>query len=293
MRIIIIIVITIMIAAGLYTGYGIATFETEKPAPLVFIEPDAQMLVTRGIIPADYLKTETVLTPEQKTQSDLAIAKISQAITVYQDYEKKSQPPLRHLLALLNGSIGAGQLPAYFLNVKDVLRPDRNFDVLRIDPSSITEASETNPVTCPVPGGVLIGDDTDNVINCPLTEIGGDQIFMGGPGNDTINDTLGDRIVDGGGGDDTITLGPGRSIIVLNENWGKDNVTVDCSGASVAPNEIPANFPVPWISKFTNFIVLSSRIPLESISWQGDVLTSKGGDTLTLSENCFTLVYGD
>ncbi len=293
MRIVVFLLFLVILAAGLYTAYGVLTFETEKPAPLVFKEPDAQSLVSQGIIPADYLKIENVLTKDQKLQSDMAIAKIAQAMTVYQDNEKNAQQPLKNLLLLLNGSIGSGQLPAYFLNVKDVLRPERNFDILKININDVATVNASSTLSCSSPNGILIGDDSDNTIGCTSTEQGGDQVFMGGPGNDTISDALGDRIVNGGGGDDTINLGPGRSIIVLEEGWGKDNVTVDCSGAAITLSEVPANFPVPWISKFTNFIVLSSRIPAGSVKWNGNVLTSDAGDTMTVNENCFTLVYGD
>lgn len=295
MRLIVFFILAILISAGLYTAYGIMTFEPEKPTPLVFKEPDPQSLISLGILPADYnaKHMKTPLTPEQKQQASLAVSKISQAMVIYQDYAKKAPPRLRETLTILNGAIGSGLMPAYFLNVKDVLRPERNFDILKFDPTSVQEVSDSPVLSCDSKTSVLIGNDGANTINCPSTNSKGDQIFLGGPGDDVISDTLGDRIVNGGSGNDAITLGPGRSIIVLEGNWGHDHVTADCSGAAVAPSEIPTGFPVPWISKFTNFIVLSPRISKESVRWDGNVLTDTStGDTLTVNENCFTLVNG-
>ena len=293
MRLIVIFILAIIVGAGLYTAYGVFTFEAEKPAPLVFKEPDIKDLQSLGYSVGEYNagKVEVALTPEQKQQASLAVTKIAQAMTIYQDNEKKATPRLQESLNILNGAIGSGILPAYFLNVKDVLHPERSFDTLKFNPTAVKAAMGTAAASCDNSTNVMIGDEADNTLSCTSTEVSGDQIFIGGPGNDTISDTLGDRIINAGGGDDTITLGPGRNIIILEENWGKDSLTVDCSGASIAANEVPAGFAVPWVSKFTNFIVLSPRIQQDSVNWQGNILTNAStGDSLTVSENCFTLV---
>ena len=295
MRLIVLLIIAILIGAGAYTAYGILTFETEKPAPLVFQEPDVQSLIAQGILPADYSqnKNQTDLSPEQKQQANLAVQKISEAMTIYQGYANQAPARLKETINILNGAMGSGLMPAYFLNVKDVLRPQRVFDVLKFNPTAVQEAAGATPLECDSNTSVMLGDDAANKLNCTSTVSKGDQIFVGGPGGDAITDTLGDRIVNGGSGNDVITLGPGRSIIVLEENWGHDQVNIDCRGAAIDPSEIPPGFLVPWVSKFTNFIVLSPRISKDAVKWTGNVLTDTStGDTLTVSENCFTLVNG-
>jgi len=106
-----------------------------------------------------------------------------------------------------------------------------------------------------------------------------------------ITDAVGNRVVNGGTGNDTIKLGQGRTIIVLDASWGKDTVTVDCTGAMIAQTDIPTGFSIPWIYKTENFIVLGNSINPKDVEWNGNVLTHKvTGDTLTVNQNCFTVV---
>ncbi len=293
MRIIIVLIFGILLSAALYTAYGVMTFEPQKPAPLVFKEPTPETLAQLGY----YAKNEKVspeLTTSQQEQTSSAVAKIADAMKTYQDNAARATPRLANTLTIINGAIGSGKLPAYFLNVADAQNPDRRFETLNYDPTSVLEVkSPQTAVTCtaaPKVTSVLIGDDGANTLGCD-TPGPGDQIFLGGPGNDTITDTAGNRIINAGSGNDTITAGPGRTILVLEDGWGQDTATVDCSGADIQANEIPANFPIPWVSKFTNFIVLSPRIEPSTVQWDGLVLKNTvTGDTLTVNENCFSVV---
>ncbi len=298
MRLIVSIVLFILLAAGLYTAYGVITFEPAKPAPLVFKEPAPETLKALGIYADTKEAPGPALTEAQQAQTADAVKKISDAMTIYQDYTTRATPRLKTTIALLSAAIGSGKLPAYFLSLKDESHAARVFETLRLDPNSVLAIESPQTSLKCVKGtssstGVLIGDDGPNTLACaendPTTGI--DQIFLGGPGNDTIVDNSGNRIVNAGSGNDTITLGAGRSIVVLEDGWGQDSLNVDCKGAAIAQNEIPANFPVPWVSKFTNFIVLSPRIQADVVKWNGNVLTNTStGDTLTVNENCFTLI---
>ena len=59
----------------------------------------------------------------------------------------------------------------------------------------------------------------------------------------------------------------------------------------INPGEVPTGFSIPWVYKTTNFIVLGNSINPKDIEWRGNVLTNKvTGDTLSVNQNCFTVV---
>lgn len=325
MKTVTILVILIIAVAIAYTGYGILTFEPQKPAPLVFNEPSPDTLKSLGIYEEQSAEAVNVpLTPEQQQQTNQAMDKISDAMSIYQDYAEQAGPQLKTTLALLNSAIAAGRLPAYFLTVTNAQNPRRSFETITFNPANSLNVppqvvptadngagapsgnidgaapavKNTAPsmLACAVgPAGstdILLGDDTSNNLGCTAADDvkSKDQVFLGGPGDDFISDSSGNRIINPGTGNDTIKLGPGRSILVLEDGWGHDTLTVDCTGVRVGTNEIPAGFPVPWIAKTTNFIVLSPRINAASVHWRGNTLESTNGDTLTINDNCFTLI---
>ena len=287
MRIIIIFIFVILAAAGIYTGYSILTFEPVQPAPLVFKEPDAEVLKQLVSSGKDKLPE---MSASEKAQSQAAVDKIGEALTIYQGYEQKATPRLAGTLAIIDSVISSGKLPAWFLD-----QQNKKFDMLKFDPTNVVVVQQPKTsVSCVGPTtSVMIGDNGENAMDCAAPAADNDQIFLSGPGNDTIVDVAGNRIVNAGSGDDTITLGPGRSIVVLEDGWGHDTLKVDCTGATVVPSNIPPGFPVPWLDKYTNFIVLSPRIQPEAVKWDatGKILTNTAsGDTLTVSENCFNVV---
>lgn len=296
MRLVTFLIFFIVFAAAAYAAFSVITFEPDPIAPLVFVEPDIEQLKTLGIFPG-VPKSDTVLNQAQEVRADQAVEKIAAAMATYQNLSSKAKEPLKTTIEILNGAMSSGKLPAYFLSNRDAANPKREYQTLGINLSSMVSVQPPQTyATCASgaggPTNILVGDENANSLTCPLAgAISGDQIFLGGPGNDTITDASGNRIVNSGSGNDTIKLGPGRSIIVLEEGWGTDTLTVDCSGAKVEANEIPADFPVPWVSKFSNFIVLSPHIAIQNVIWQGNTLTNiSTGDQLTVNENCFTLV---
>ena len=290
MRIIIIAIILILAAAGLYTAYGVLTFEAEKPRPLVFTEPTPESLQALGVLPKDD-QTAVVLSTEQQQQTQKAVAKISDAITEYQKLQVGVPLRLKGTLETVNSAIASGRMPAYFLSTKDN-NGIRKYEILDYDTRQITEApSSPASLTCSESTSIFLGNDGNDSLTCANGGRPGDQIFIGGPGNDVISDAAGNRIINPGSGDDTITLGPGRTIIVLDEVWGHDTLTVDCTGADIQPGEAATDFPVPWVSPYMNFIVLNPRISKGVVQWNGNVLTNtESGDTLSISQNCFTLI---
>ncbi|HNQ91543.1 MAG TPA: calcium-binding protein [Alphaproteobacteria bacterium] len=279
----------------LYVVYNLATFEPEQKRKFVFNEPvmPPEMLAEQESRPQD-----VGLTPEEITKKDEAVRVIQAALDKYQTFEQQLPQQASPTLSVLNNYFISGALPTYFLGSIDAQTGLRKFGELTfsIVNTVIAEANKKNISCLYYPDGTetLIGSEDDNVIECDAMNKGvgeGDRLILGGPGDDKITDTYGNRIVNGGSGNDSIALGPGRSIIVLEDGWGQDQLTVDCGGSSVQEREIPPSFPVPWVYKATNFIVLSPRIDPNDLVWEGLVLKSKSGnDQLTVSENCFTIV---
>ena len=177
----------------------------------------------------------------------------------------------------------------------------RTFETLRMPMDSVIDPSKSKQslnCTSKMPvANIVFGTSGKDVIVCDAvrdvmgTGIDPDFIFIGGPENDQITDTPGNRIVNGGTGNDVLNLAAGRTIVLLDSSWGKDTLTIDCVGAFIDTSQIPTGFPIPWLSKTTNFIVLGRSINPADVYWNGNVLTHKAtGDTLTVNQNCFTVV---
>jgi hypothetical protein len=292
--------ILILLAAGAYTAYGLVSFEPEQHAPFVFSEPklptDIAAVASVGADSVNDTAT-TTLTPEQQQQKSEAVSQTAQAISLYQGYEKAAPQQATLTFNIINTAILAGKLPAYFLSGVDDLSAKRQFELLSLDAANnLVIGPKDKKITCTgkaPPIDILVGDESDNTLECDLVDVvaaTGDKVLLGGPGNDTITSGNGSKIINPGSGDDVITAGTGRMILVLDDGWGKDTLTVNCAGATIAPAEVP-EFSIPWTSPTANFIVLSPRLNAEDVSWDKNVLTNRmTGDTLTVNDKCFTIV---
>jgi Ca2+-binding RTX toxin-like protein len=281
--------IFVLAAIALYTAYGMFAFQEDEPKPFVFNEPK--------------LPVDLILKDEENPNSP-AIEMAQKALTYYRDEQKKAPQQANDTVALLVDRMTNSDLPLYFLSAPNAQNGNkRSFETLKISSDSIIDPSlSQNKLTlnCSAKApmaNMIIGTYGKDVIGCdmPRQIQGGtadaDVMFIGGPEDDVISDVTGNRIVNGGTGNDTIKLGAGRSIIVLDASWGKDTVSVDCTGATIQPAEIPSGFAIPWVYKTTNFIVLGNSINPKDVEWRGNVLTHKiTGDTLTVNQNCFTVV---
>jgi hypothetical protein len=286
--------IFVVAAIALYTVYGMLTFQVDEPRPFVFSEPK---------MPADLIKMDEANSADAKIKT-LAVEEAQKAIGYYRDEQKKAPQQANDTLALLLDRMTNSDLPLYFLSAPNPQNSSlRNFETLKINSASVIDPATSNVkpnLNCtsktPV-ATMIIGTDGKDTISCDASRdvVGqgndADYMFVGGPENDQITDGTGNRIVNGGTGDDLITLGAGRSIIVLDASWGKDTLKVDCNQASILPNQIPKGFAIPWVYKMTNFIVLGNSLNPADVEWRGNVLTHKiTGDTLTVNQNCFTVV---
>jgi hypothetical protein len=286
--------IFVLVAISLYTAYGMFAFKVDEPTPFVFNEPK--------------MPVETILMDEanaqEAKQKSMALDEAQKALNYYRAEQKKMPQQANDTTAILIDRMTSSDLPLYFLSGPNEQNGNkRSFETLRIDSSSIIDpasASTKMSLNCAAKtpaANIIVGTSGKDTISCDLNRgsVGltneADIMFIGGPDDDIITDSTGNRIVNGGTGNDKIKLGAGRSIIVLDASWGKDTVTVDCTGSSIAPSQIPTGFAIPWVYKTTNFIVLGNTINPKDVEWRGNVLTHKvTGDTLTVNQNCFTVV---
>lgn len=277
-----------------YAGYLLVSFTPDEPYEFTFKEPT----LPPELLAEQQEMAKNALSPDEQRQRDHAMEVIQAALDSYQKAEETMPQQATPTLSILNGYFVSGDLPPYFLGPWDNASGRRSYAPLSFSSASVTSAEKTGKnLKCQVdPTGTetLIGNEDDNIIECDAISSGvmnGNRLILGGPGDDKITDTFGNRIVNGGTGDDTIALGQGRSIIVLEDGWGNDKVTADCSNASVSQIQVPSDVLMPWTYKSMNFIVLSPRIDPVDVMWDGLTLKSKSGqDTLTVNENCFVLV---
>jgi hypothetical protein len=295
MRQSIILLVVILLAVTLYTAYGLMTFQPDEAKPFVFSEP---------VLPPELdedaqTDQQPQMSAAQQEQANAAMAQLSQAMTLYENYKSTAPAQAASTFDLLNRAIFNSKLPAYLVSQSKDGMNLRKFELITLDPnkSNAIKPGET-ALTCNAGAvDILIGDNGNNKLGCDALASSAalDRMFLGGPGADEINSAHGNRIINAGTGDDTITTGAGRTVILLDDAWGQDTLTVDCTEAKINNSaELPPNFPIPWVQPFTNFIVLGPRINPADVSWNGLVLTNKAtGDTLTVNENCFNLVSVD
>lgn len=275
------IVIGLVIA---YNLYGIVTFQKDEPIPFVFNEPK--------------LPPEIVEATEPKVDEavSVAVTKTQNGLQTYNALSYSVPEQGKDTFNTLITKMREGDLPVYFITASDAANNNmRSFELLSFS-TPLKPLSTTSCKGEPLNSFIIGTSETDRLIcdvdrTAPDATTKADVLMIGGPGNDIIIDADGNRIVNGGTGDDQITLGGGRSIIVLDASWGHDTLSVKCVGANIDPTQIPEGFPIPWTSPTSNFIVLGQGIQPQDIEWRGNVLTHKvTGDTLTVNQNCFTVV---
>ena len=295
MKLIVTLLALIVVFLAGYAGYKIFTFEPSMPAPLVFDDAaDPTMLANTPITMEDL-----PLTPQQQKQSDDSIKVISDSVASFKTLVDASPAEVKPSLEMVMNAIAAVRLPPQLLTASVDANNMRTFQSINFNLSALQSADvlATANLTCELNAGltsdILIGNAVNNNLTCAPNDsnLKRDQVFIGGAGNDIINDAFGNRIVNAGGGNDTITLGQGRSIILLDEGWGQDTLNLDCATAKVEKSEVPNTNPVPWTANFVHFVIVNPRIGQSDLSWEGMVLKHKNSsDTLTVNDKCFTLI---
>ena len=285
--------ILIFIGIAAYTAYSLVSFKPDEAAPFVFNEPTLPPEII-----AEQKSAAQNLNAAEEQQKDIAVTEMQKAFADYSAMFSASPQQIKNTTSLLNNRITSLDLPAYFMS--PVLPSGvRKFEKLNVVVSNIisidTNQKQLDCTSKSPIAAALVGSTGKDILACKqdrdtLAQDSTDILFIGGPDDDTITDNKGNRVVNGGTGNDSISLGAGRSIIVLEPAWGKDTLTIDCTGATIQESEKPKGFPIPWEYKTSNFIVLGDGIDPKDVSWKDNVLTSSGGDTLTVNENCFTVV---
>ncbi|MFA7277204.1 MAG: hypothetical protein WC043_10435 [Pseudobdellovibrionaceae bacterium] len=283
-----------LVIAGVlaYTLYGMFTFVPDEATNFTFSEP-----VLPPEIAKQYAEEKTgSLSASEEKMKTAALASSQKALEIYQSYQDNAPKQAADSIAVLNKYIVEWAFPAYVLSYTLNGAGQRGFEMLQINPGNFSKVeNERYTLSCTAktpPSDVMIGTDSADTLECAIQGAATtqDRMILGGPGNDKITDALGKRIINGGSGDDIIAVGEGRTIILLENGWGKDQVSLDCNGAKVETSQIP-EFEIPWSLPYANFIVLSPQIDLTSLEWQGNMLINKAtGDSLTVSENCFNLI---
>lgn len=286
--------IFVIVAVVIYTAYGIMSFTKDEPTPFTFNAP---------VLPPELVKKDEGPEWEQEVnQQKLAVDAAQKALTGYQLAQASAPQQVSDTVSLIIDRMTSSDLPMYFLSGPNPANANlRGFQTLKIETDRSLEGGQGNAtLNCSAKSPVsslIIGTTGADTISCDatrdITDLSHDPdfIFIGGPDNDQITDGIGNRIVNGGTGDDVIKLGTGRTILILDASWGQDTVTVDCAAATINDAQIPKGFPIPWIYKTNNFIVLGKSIDPKDVVWEGNVLTNKAtGDTLTVNQNCFTVV---
>lgn len=284
----------IAVGATLYTLYGLMTFQPDEATPFSFNEPK---------LPPELIAEDNiVLNADETERQKLAVQDAQRALDTYRSAAQSANTQIKDTVSLIADRTANWELPPYFLTTASPSAgAPHNFQILGLDMSNILDSSSgQTSLSCSVNtpfARTIVGTTSGDVMGCDkVRDITGQQnssdvIFVGGPGNDTITDVTGNRVVNGGTGDDTITLGQGRSLIILEQSFGHDTVTVDCTGARVTEADLPKGFPIPWVYKTTNFIVLANGLDAKDMVWKENVLTNTvTADTLTVSDNCFTVV---
>jgi hypothetical protein len=284
--------IFVILAIGLYTAYGMVTFQKDQPREFVFNEPK---------LPPELLFNDED-TEEKSKASIFGLAEAQTALSYYRDIQKSIPQQADDTINLVIDRISNSDLPLYYLSLPNpAMNNMRQFHMLNINGnSSVDPTKDKMKLDCSAKSpiaNIILGTSSSDTLECNVarditgSKLEPDIVFIGGPENDSITDTAGNRIVNGGTGDDKIQLAAGRSIIILDASWGKDIVTLDCSGTAINSNEIPAGFPIPWLHKNTNFVVLGRSIEPSDIEWVGNIISHKiTGDTVTFTDSCFTVV---
>jgi hypothetical protein len=295
MKVVFALLVVIILSLIGYSLYQLTSFEPKVPAPLVFDDAiDPTMMGNVQSAP-----NEIPLTPQQEDESQKAVDTIMNAVTELKNVEKNLSPSIKPTIEILSGAMATARFPSHLLSFTLDATQKRQVQNLKLDTDSLQSADvlATDSINCELNGGkisaALIGNDKNNTIACAANDSASpnDQIFIGGAGADTISDSFGNRIVNAGSGNDTIQLGSGRSILVLEEGWGQDKVAFNCAGSKIEPNQIPDDISIPWMHSYTNFIVVTPKLTMTDLEWDGMTLTRKGSnDRLTVNEKCFTLI---
>ena len=117
----------------------------------------------------------------------------------------------------------------------------------------------------------------------------GDTAGILGSGDDWIKDATGNDIYYPGAGNDTIDVGSGNDILIFEEGWGHDTVTM--SSHTVDTSKIMGyDGSYPW--DYTDFIIFGASVKRSDIVWIDATLYNlKTGDTIKMNTKSVNILF--
>jgi len=117
----------------------------------------------------------------------------------------------------------------------------------------------------------------------------GDTAGILGDGDDWVDDATGNDIYYPGGGDDTIDVGSGNDILIFEEGWGHDTVTMS-SRAVDTTKILGYDGSYPWT--YTDFIIFGKSVRRSDIVWIDSTLYNlKTGDTIAMNTKSVNILF--
>ena len=117
----------------------------------------------------------------------------------------------------------------------------------------------------------------------------GDTAGVLGDGDDWVDDATGNDIYYPGGGDDIVDVGSGNDILIFEEGWGHDTVTMS-SRAVDTTKILGYDGSYPWT--YTDFIIFGKSVKRSDIVWIGSTLYDlKTGDTIALNTKSVNILF--
>lgn len=239
-----------------------------------------------------------------------AKTEIRSAVNSYSRFRKDAPRQAGSTLKILINLMKKGRLPSVFLSVPtETARVIRKYERLSFDPKNIIDASFADDSVVRINctdvknpkfdyAHILVGDILDNEFSCTIAPRNAteDQIFLGGPGDDTIVDVAGNKIINGGTGDDRVQGGLGRKILVFEKGWGKDIVKGSCTNAVIEKSSLSQADPMNryWTHKFANFVIFGPQVYESDMEWQGLTYVNKvTGDSIAFENKCYNFIFYD
>ncbi|MBM7063383.1 hypothetical protein JQX08_21905 [Pseudomonas sp. UL073] len=153
-------------------------------------------------------------------------------------------------------------------------------------------ADARGQLVCPSHGdSALQGDDGPNIAECGF----GNTQFYGGGGKDLLDDAWGNDLIYGGSGDDSLDAGWGADVLLFERGWGHDILDKTCHNARFDAASTPGAAQLEYRWRFNNFIVFGPGIAPADLTWDGNLLRHRNGDSLEFKGGnaCFNLVFAD
>lgn len=287
-------ILILMLGTG-YIGFSILTFEPDTPQRY-----DLSIQTPESIDAIKGPSQEILSVQAEQKKADI-ISAMKKGISKYDESWIVAPTQAQTIKETLEGAIKLNKIPTYYpvSNFAGALQLNSlTYNVLQpvsgqmIEVSTSSETNDVSSITCETQKlGFLLGDTGDNNLSCDLPTNNRLRVHLTGPGNDTIS-VRGNALINAGTGNDTIKAGPEFTMVYVEPNFGQDTVNIDCNIGAIGSLNDPIEDLVPWKKGFIHYIVFDPRISRKDIKVSGNILSNTAtGDKITLSKNCFNIVF--